>query len=112
AAAEAMRRILIENARGKLRVKHGGDRERIAIELIDLPTRMTSESLLALDDALAELARHEPRKARLVTLRYFGGLTIEHAAHVLKMSRVTADRDWTYARAWLHRRITGGDEPA
>jgi RNA polymerase sigma factor (TIGR02999 family) len=112
AAAEAMRRILIETARRKKRIKHGGDRERVEIELIDLPTRMTSESLLALDDALAELGRHEPRKAQLVTLRYFGGMTIEQAADVLKISRVTAHRDWTYARAWLHRRITGGDDPA
>jgi RNA polymerase sigma factor (TIGR02999 family) len=112
AAAEAMRRIIVDNARRKTRVKHRGDRERVEIELIDLPTRMTSESLLALDDALAELSRHEPWKAQLVTLRYFGGMTIEQAADVLKVSRVTAHRDWTYARAWLHRRITGGDDPA
>jgi RNA polymerase sigma factor (TIGR02999 family) len=111
AAAEAMRRILIENARKKLRRKHGGDRERVEIELIELPTRMTSESLVALDDALAELGRHEPRKARLVTMRYFGGMTIEQAADALKISRVTAHRDWTYARAWLQRRITAGDAP-
>jgi RNA polymerase sigma factor (TIGR02999 family) len=112
AAAEAMRRILIEHARRKMRVKHGGERERVEIELIDLPTRMTSEGLLALDEGLAELGRLEPRKARLVTLRYFGGMTIEQAADMLGISRVTAHRDWTYARAWLHRRITGGDDPA
>jgi RNA polymerase sigma factor (TIGR02999 family) len=112
AAAEAMRRILIESARRKLRMKHGGDLERVEIELTNLPTRMTSESLLALDDALAELARHQPRKAQLVTLRYFGGMTIEQAADVLKISRVTAHRDWTHARAWLHRQITGGHDPA
>jgi RNA polymerase sigma factor (TIGR02999 family) len=112
AAAEAMRRILIENARRKMRAKHGGDLERVEIELTDLPTRMTSESLLALDDALAELGRQDARKAQLVTLRYFGGMTIEQAADVLQISRVTAHRDWTYARAWLHRQITGGDAPA
>src|SRR5262249_49129234 len=112
AAAEAMRRVLIEKAGRKMRVKHGGNHERVEVELIDLPTRMTSESLVALDDALAELGRHEPRKAELVTLRYFGGMTIEQAADVLKISRVTAHRDWIYARAWLHRHITGGDDPA
>jgi RNA polymerase sigma factor (TIGR02999 family) len=112
AAAEAMRRILIESARRKMRMKHGGDLERVEIELTKLPTRMTSESLLALDDALAELGRLEPRKAQLVTLRYFGGMTIEQADDVLKISRVTAHRDWAYARAWLHCQITGGQHPA
>jgi RNA polymerase sigma factor (TIGR02999 family) len=112
AAAEAMRRILIENARRKMRVKHGGQFERVDFELIDIPTRMTSEKLLALDDALVELGRDEPRKAQLVTLRYFGGMTIEQAADMLKISRVTAHRDWKFARAWLHGRIAAGDDPA
>jgi RNA polymerase sigma factor (sigma-70 family) len=107
AAAEAMRRILIDNARRKRRTKHGGELERATIELANLPTRMSSDELLALDEALEELASHDPVKARLVTLRYFGGLTIEQAAEVLHISRVTAHRYWTYARAWLHQRITG-----
>jgi RNA polymerase sigma factor (TIGR02999 family) len=109
AASEAMRRILVENARRKKRTKHGGDLVRVDVELADLPTRLTSEDLLALNDALEELGRHEPSKAQLVTLRYFGGMTIEQAADVLQISRVTAYRHWTYARAWLHQRITGGE---
>jgi RNA polymerase sigma factor (TIGR02999 family) len=111
AAAEAMRRILVENARHKKRVKHGGGRERVEIELASLPTRMSSDELLALDDALEQLQRHDPVKARLVTLRYFGGLTIEQASEVLNISRVTAHRYWTYARAWLHQQMAGGAEP-
>jgi RNA polymerase sigma factor (TIGR02999 family) len=112
AAAEAMRRILVENARRKRRAKHGGDLERIEFELTSLPTRMAPDELIALDEALGELERQDPRKARLVTLRYFGGMTIEEAADVLQISRVTAHRDWVYARAWLHHQMTGGEEPA
>jgi RNA polymerase sigma factor (TIGR02999 family) len=111
AAAEAMRRILVETARRKKRGKHGGGRERVEIELASLPTRMSSDELLALDDALEQLQRHDPVKARLVTLRYFGGLTIEQASEVLQISRVTAHRYWTYARAWLHQRMAGDAEP-
>ena len=111
AAAEAMRRILVENARRKARVKHGGDLERVEVELADLPTHLGSAELIALDDALGELARHDPAKARLVTLRYFGGMTIEQAADALRISRTTAHRHWTYARAWLRRRIADEDGP-
>jgi RNA polymerase sigma factor (TIGR02999 family) len=111
AAAEAMRRILVENARRKKRRKHGGDRERVAIELTSLPTRMSSDELLALDEALDQLQQHDPVKAQLVTLRYFGGMTIEQASAVLNISRVTAHRYWTYARAWLHQQMTGGAGP-
>jgi RNA polymerase sigma factor (TIGR02999 family) len=107
AAAEAMRRILVENARRKKRVKHGGDLERAEIELNSLPTRMSSDELVALDEALERLKKEDPTKAQLVTLRYFGGMTIEQAAEVLGISRVTAHRYWTYARAWLHRQIAG-----
>jgi RNA polymerase sigma factor (TIGR02999 family) len=110
AAAEAMRRILIDNARRKKRLKHGGDCERIEIDLASLPTRMSSDELLALDEALEKLQQHDPVLARLVTLRYFGGMTIEQASEVLNISRVTAHRYWTYARAWLHQQITGGAE--
>ena len=101
--------ILIDNARHKLRKKQGGQLERVDIELANLPTRMTSDDLLALDEALAALAIEDPLKSRLVTLRYFGGFTIEQAAEVLGISRVTAFRYWTYARAWLHHRIQGQD---
>jgi RNA polymerase sigma factor (TIGR02999 family) len=108
AAAEAMRRILVENARRKKRAKRGGDLQRIEIELEGLETRMPSEDLLALDEALDELRQEDPKKAKLVTLRYFAGLSVDDAAEALGISRVTAHRHWTYARAWLHRRITGG----
>jgi RNA polymerase sigma factor (TIGR02999 family) len=111
AAAQAMRRILVENARRKKRIKHGGDRERLDIELASLPTRMSSDELLALDEALEKLKQHDPVKSQLVTLRYFGGMTIEQASEVLNISRVTAHRHWTYARAWLNQQITGGAEP-
>jgi RNA polymerase sigma factor (TIGR02999 family) len=109
AAAEAMRRILVENARRKRRIKHGGDRERAEIDLTSLATRMSSEEMLALNEALEMLQEHDPVKARLVTLRYFGGMTIEQAAQALGISRVTAHRYWTYARAWLYQRITGSN---
>src|SRR4051812_1307176 len=112
AAAEAMRRILVENARRKKRVKHGGGLERADVELADLPTRLASEDLIALDEALEELGRQDPTKARLVTLRYFGGMTVDQAADALRISRVTAHRYWTYARAWLRRRIAPTDDPS
>ena len=111
AAAEAMRRILVESARRRKRAKHGGDRERVEIEMDRLPTSMSSEELVALDEALEKLKDHDPVKAQLVTLRYFGGLTIEQASEVLNISRVTAHRYWTYARAWLHRQMTGAARP-
>jgi RNA polymerase sigma factor (TIGR02999 family) len=111
AAAEAMRRILVENARRKKRIKHGGDHERAEIDLASLSTRMSPEEILALDEALEMLHEHDPVKARLVTLRYFGGMTIEQAAEALGISRVTAHRYWTYARTWLYQQITGGAQP-
>ena len=109
AAAEAMRRILVESARRKQRIKHGGQFERLEIELADLPTRMPPEELIALAEALEQLQQQDPIKAKLVTLRYFGGMTIEQASAVLGISRVTAHRYWTYARAWLHQQIRGKD---
>lgn len=111
AAAEAMRRILVENARRKNRRKHGGDFDRVEVELVSLPTRMAADELIALDEALDKLRQQDPLKAQLITLRYFGGLTIEQASEVLKISRVTAHRYWTFARAWLHQEITG-EKPA
>ncbi len=111
AAAEAMRRILVENARRKGRIKHGGGFERVEFELADLATRMTSEEIVVLNEALEKLRQQDPVKAQLVTLRYFGGMTIEQASEVLKISRVTAHRYWTYARAWLHQQITGSRRP-
>jgi RNA polymerase sigma factor (TIGR02999 family) len=111
AAAEAMRRILVENARRKKRLKHGGEWERVDLQWVDLPTRMASDDLIALDEALEAFKLHDPVKAQLVVLRYFSGLTIEQAADVLEISRVTAHRYWTYARAWLHGRMATGSEP-
>ena len=109
AAAEAMRRIVVEAARRKNRVKHGGGRERVEVELADVPTRLPPDIILALHEALDRLGRLDPVKARLVTLRYFVGMTIEQAADVLHISPVTAHRYWTFARTWLHQQLTGGE---
>jgi RNA polymerase sigma factor (TIGR02999 family) len=109
AAAAAMRRIVVETARRKQRAKHGGGRQRVKVELVDLPTRLPPDDLLALDEALGRLEEFDPIKARLVTLRYFAGMTIEQAAEVLGISRVTAHRYWTFARAWLHQQMAGGE---
>lgn len=107
AAAEAMRRILVENARRKQSLKRGGRRQRLDLVEADLVAEAADEKLLALEEALAELAEKEPRCAELVKLRYFGGLTIEEAAQILEISPRTAKRDWAYARAWLRRRMQG-----
>ena len=100
AAAEAMRRILIDRARRRLALRHGGGQE---LE-IAAPVEKDGE-MLALNDALDRLAGHDARKAELVKLRYFVGFTIEEAAEVLAISVPTAKRDWSYARAWLFREI-------
>ncbi len=106
AAAEAMRRILIEGARRKLAAKHGAGAEHVDVDEIEIaaPTPKDDE-LLAVHEALDALAAHDPRKAELVKLRYFAGLSIDEAADVLGISAPTAKRDWTYARAWLFREI-------
>jgi RNA polymerase sigma factor (TIGR02999 family) len=106
AAAEAMRRILVENARRKGRIKRGDGCGRAELDMANLPTHMPPEEIVDLDEAIENLARHAPEKARLVVLRYFGGMTIEQAAQAMKISRVTAHRYWVYARAWLHREMT------
>jgi RNA polymerase sigma factor (TIGR02999 family) len=102
AAAEAMRHILVENARRKGREKHGGGRQRQDTDLDDLSHGGSSQDILSLHEALEEFARHDPTKAKLVELRYFGGLTLEQAAACLGISLSTADRAWRYARAWLY----------
>jgi len=111
AAAEAMRRILIENARHKQRRKHGGAHERLDLQNADLAVQGPSDDLIALDEALTKLAEQEPVVAELVKMRYFAGLTLEQAAEILGIARRTADRYWAYARAWLHREITKTDTP-
>ena len=108
AAAEAMRRILIENARRKQRLKHGGVRQRVDLEDAGIVIEGPAEDIVALDEALAKLALEDPVKADLVKLRYFAGLTIEQAAGILSISRATADRYWSYSRAWLFDEINKG----
>jgi RNA polymerase sigma factor (TIGR02999 family) len=105
AAAEAMRRILVENARRKRRLKHGGDRTRLPLEEAELLAPEPREDVLALDEALTELAATDRAAANLVQLRYFGGLSIPDAAQILGVSSRTAERLWTFARAWLRERI-------
>lgn len=109
AAAEAMRRILVENARRKGRVKHGGQRRRQEADLDAVSAGGPDEELLALHEALEQFAVHDPVKAKLVELRFFAGLTLEQAAECLDISLSTADRGWRYARAWLYAAM-GGDQ--
>ena len=110
AAAEAMRRILIDRAREKRAAKRGGGRKKLDIDAVDVATRASPDQLLAIDDALAKLAREDPAAARLVELRYFAGLTVEEAGKALGMSTATAYRHWKYARAWLHGELLGTTE--
>ncbi len=108
AAAEAMRRILVENARRKRRLKHGGDRQRIELNEVAAAEEPRSLDLLALDEALTKFATIEPAKAELVKLRFFAGLTMPEAAAALGISLATAERHWTVARTWLYVEI--GDQ--
>jgi RNA polymerase sigma factor (TIGR02999 family) len=105
AAAEAMRRILVENARRKQRLRHGGGAKRLVLERFDVADGTTDEEILALDEALEQLAREEKIAAEVVQLRYFGGLTIEEAAGHLGISVRTANRHWAYAKAWLFQQL-------
>ncbi len=109
-AAEAMRRILVENARRKRSLKRGGDRQRFDLNE-ELPAEVErSELLLLLDEALDRFQARDPDKAQLVKLRYFAGMTIGQAAETLAISVTTANRWWTYARAWLHEEIRRGEQ--
>lgn len=110
AAGEAMRRILVENARRKRSLKRGGDRQRLDLDVEQPVTGKQSEPLLALDEALERLEARDPDKAQLVKLRYFAGMTIEQAAETLAISITTANRWWTYARAWLHDEIRRSED--
>jgi RNA polymerase sigma factor (TIGR02999 family) len=105
AAAESMRRILVENARRRGRLKRGGDLDRVDLDKLELTVNDPPDELIALDEALKQLALEHPAKARLVNLRYFGGLTHQEAAQALGISTSTADRHWTYARAWLYHHM-------
>jgi RNA polymerase sigma factor (TIGR02999 family) len=110
AAAEAMRRILIDRARQKRSEKRGGARKRLDVDAIDLATTAPPDQLLALDEALVKLSRGDPAAARLVELRYFAGLTVDEAGKALGISTATAYRHWNYARAWLHGELQGTAE--
>lgn len=105
AAAEAMRRILVENARRKKSAKGGGQLERVDLDDRQLATPGRNIDLIALDEALDKLAAHDPRKAELVKLRFFAGLSICQAAESLGISESTADADWAYAKSWLRLRM-------
>lgn len=105
AAAEAMRRILIENARRKSAQRHGGGQQRVDIQDVDIAAEADNDELLAINEALEKFAARDQPKAELVKLRYFVGLTIEEAAEILGISQPTAKRHWNYARAWLHAEI-------
>jgi RNA polymerase sigma factor (TIGR02999 family) len=105
AAAEAMRRILIETARRKKALRHGAGQARLDVQEVDIAAPATDDQLLAIDEALNKLAALDKEKAELVKLRYFVGMTIEEAAGVLRISEATAKRWWVYARAWLYAEI-------
>ena len=105
AAAEAMRRILVDRARQKARVRHGGGLERVDLEHVNLAIEDNDETLLAMSDALDTLARESPQKAEIVKLRYFTGLENREIAAALGVSLSTVERSWAYARSWLHREL-------
>jgi RNA polymerase sigma factor (TIGR02999 family) len=112
AAAEAMRRILVDDARRKRTVRHGGHVRRLDVDVDRLESRRHADEILAVDEALAKLAQENPSVAQLVNLRYFAGMTLDEAATVLHISVRTAHRYWDYARAWLHREISTSDASA
>ena len=109
AAAEAMRRILIENARRKTRQKRGGHRERVNLEDVLLATDSDPAMLLSIDEALDQLGHEFPEKAALVKLRFFAGLSLPEAARALQISETSAKRHWAFARAWLYQALEGSD---
>jgi RNA polymerase sigma factor (TIGR02999 family) len=103
-AAHLMRRILIDHARAGHAAKRGGQAQAVSLSQVDTPTQ-TADELLALDEALQRLASIDPRKSRVIELRYFGGLSVAEVAEVLDISQITVMRDWSMARAWLRREI-------
>jgi RNA polymerase sigma factor (TIGR02999 family) len=105
AAAEAMRRLLVDKARRKNRVRHGGEHRRVDLDTELYVSDTPHESLLALDEALEQFAAEEPEAAEVVKLRYFGGLTIEETAAAMNISVRTVNRHWTYSRAWLYQKL-------
>jgi RNA polymerase sigma factor (TIGR02999 family) len=110
AAAEAMRRILLNRARDKKRLKRGGDRALVDLEQIEAAFDTNDEQLIELDEALEKLAAEDANCAELVKLRFFAGLTLREAAELLGLSQRTAEREWAYARAWLFHELSGNDK--
>ena len=108
AAAEAMRRILVNHARNRNRLKRGGGRNRVEVDQLTGPAAATDDDLLELDDALDRLAKDYPAVADLVKLRFFAGMTLGEAADALSLPRRTADRQWAFARAWLADALVDG----
>jgi RNA polymerase sigma factor (TIGR02999 family) len=106
AAAEAMRRILVEQARRKGRLKRGQGHKRVDFQEVEITIEGLGDDMVAVDEALTKLGRQHPEKAELVKLRYFAGFTVAEAAQVLGISQTTADRYWTFARAWLFRELS------
>lgn len=111
AAAEAMRRILVENARRKAAVRHGGGQIRLDVDELEIGAQSKDDELLAVSEALEKLTERDKEKSELVKLRYFVGLTLEEAAEVLGISKTTAKRHWAYSRAWLLRQIRRQQAP-
>jgi RNA polymerase sigma factor (TIGR02999 family) len=105
AAAESMRRILVEKARRRLRIRHGGALERVDLDAVEIPGGVREEHLVAMDEALGRLAQEEPKKAEVVKLRYFVGMTNRETAEALGLSEATVERHWSFAKAWLFSQI-------
>ncbi len=110
AAAQLMRRIMVDHARERHALKRGAGALKVTLDEAAAVTETRSEGLLALDDALERLAAQDPRKSQIVELRYFGGLTVEEVAEFLKLSQRTIEREWNMAKAWLYRALSG-EEP-
>jgi len=111
-AASMMRRILVNHARDRAAQKRGGDARQVSLSLLDSPSGRPDVDLIALEQALDGLAKLDPRKSRVVELKFFGGLTTEEIAEVLAVSGATVEREWTFARAWLYDAIEGRDPVA
>ena len=109
AAAQLMRRTMVDHARERHALKRGGGPLKVTLDEAAAVTETRSEELLALDDALERLAAQDPRKSQIVELRYFGGLTVEETAEFLKLSQRTVEREWNMAKAWLYRALSGGE---
>src|SRR5690606_7962243 len=111
AAAEAMRRILVDHARRRARIKRGGGRERVPITTVEPAITEDPDRFLALDEAIRRLGEHDPRAAEIVRLRFFAGLGVDETADAIGLSRRTVLREWAWARALLYRELTGGAPP-